>query len=44
MKRKILKVGENCERYIVRKRAVSEKKNIVFFFAQVLSLIVVISI
>ena len=31
-KRKIERVRENCERYIVRKRAVSEKKNRVFFF------------
>ena len=42
-KRKIERVRENCERYTVRKRAVSEKKKRVFF-AQVVSLSVVISI
>ena len=42
-KRKIERVRENCERYTGRKRAMSEKKNKVFF-AQVTSLSVVISI
>ena len=39
-KRKI----ESERKYIVRKRAMNEKKMIVFFFAQVVSLSVVISI
>ena len=42
-KRKIERVRENCERYTVRKKIVSEKKKRVFF-AQVVSLSVVISI
>ena len=42
-KRKIEGVRENCERYIVRKRAVSEKKNR-FFFTKIVSLNIVISI
>ena len=41
--RKIKRVRENCERYIVRKRAVSEKKNR-FFFTKIVSLNIVISI
>ena len=43
-KRKIEGVRENCERYIVRKKAMSEKKNRFFFFTQIVSLNVVISI
>ena len=43
-KRKIDRVRENCDRYTMRKRIVSEEKNRVFFFAQVVSLSVVISI
>ena len=35
---------ENCERYTVRKRVVSEKKKRGCFFAQIVSLSVVISI
>ena len=42
-KRKIERIRENCERYMVRKRAVSIKKKRVFF-TQVVSLSVVISI
>ena len=42
-KRKIERVREKCERYTMRKRAVSEKKKGVFF-AQVVPLSVVISI
>ena len=42
-KRKIERIRENCERYMVRKRAVSKKKKRVFF-TQVVSLSVVISI
>ena len=42
-KQKIERIRENCERYMVRKRAVSKKKKRVFF-TQVVSLSVVISI
>ena len=43
--RKIERVRENYERYIVRKRAmIKKKKRVFFFFFQVVSLSVIISI